>query len=127
MNNPQPIDPRHYSVRPEWIWTKDNENLTKTASLVVNLKHHKIGYLQQQFEQWLQKLSATKLKTAEYAYGGCGFKILAQSDTEIQLILFSAGQDALESLDELVQNLYSEIILHDPAIEVLWKELPLQS
>lgn len=119
-------DPRHYSVRPEWVWSAANPELSKTAKLEVSLSAVNGQILQQSFEQWLAQWPAIHAETETYSMGGCGLKLLAKSDNEIQILLFSGGQDALESLDDLVQNLYEGLIRDNKSIEVRWTELPIQ-
>lgn len=126
MSNRKTIDPRYYSVRPEWVWSEKNKDLIKIVKLEVHLKYLDERNLQDAFDFWLKQFPAIETKNTEYAIGGCGLKIISQSNTAIKIILFSSGQDVLESLDYVVESLYQTFIMNDSNIVVSWKELPIQ-
>lgn len=124
--NKQVVDQRHYSVRPEWVWSKKNKGLTKVALLKITLSHPEVGYIERAFQSWLEEINATKAEENDYYMGGCRAVIEKGQKQAMQLILSSGGQDALESLDYYVQLMYESIIQNDEKVTVTWEELPLQ-
>ena len=67
-----------------------------------------------------------KNTTNEYTIGGCGLTITQKSHNKMKIILFSAGQDVLDSLDYVAESLYQTLIMSDSNIHVRWKELPIK-
>ncbi len=124
--NKKIADQRHYSVRPEWVWSKKNKGLTKVALLKITLSHPEIGYVEQAFNAWLKEIQAHEAEPNDYYMGGCRAVIEKVQKQDMQLILSSGGQDALESLDYYVQLMYESIIQNDEKVTVTWEELPLQ-
>lgn len=126
--------PRHYQVRSEWVWSKANQDLSKRIVLKVDLSTLDQIALLPLLQQWLKSLGSFETESAtvntanikEYAIGGCGITVRPISDNAIQLLLFSGGQDALESLDDLVQDLYTKLIQPNKNIAVDWTELPIE-
>lgn len=126
MSKQKTIDPRYYSVRPEWAWSEKNKDLMQVVKLEVSLTTVDNRNIQDLFDFWLTQISATKNTTNEYTIGGCGLTITQKSHNKMKIILFSAGQDVLDSLDYVAESLYQTLIMNDSNILVRWKELPIK-
>lgn len=118
-------DSRYYSVRPEWIWSEDNHELTKVAALRITLISLIENRLQKALDVWLNSIHATETKNHQYYMGGCALEINSQTPTEIIMTLSSGGQDALESLEYYTESFYQSVIAPNEYIAVIWEELPL--
>lgn len=118
---------RFYRPRAAWVWDSDrNPNLEARVDLRVAL----LGYgAEAAVQSWLDDIGACGVGDAENVYvrGGCAIEIeQVTSDRRTSLLLSSGGQDALESLDELVLTVHEAVLVPHPDLGVQWEELPIE-
>ncbi|WP_077925148.1 hypothetical protein, partial [Wohlfahrtiimonas larvae] len=97
------------------------------ASLRIILKCDEANIIQKSMATWLIEIGAMNRSANIYDMGGCWLIIENSTDTTVEVLLSSSGQDVLESLDYYVQWLYQSIIESNKNISVRWEELPLYS
>lgn len=116
---------RFYRPRPEWVWDPDgNPRLEARVDLRVRLCGAVAGAAVQ---KWLTGIDARRISENVYVQGGGAIEIEDSSPEQSTLLLSSGGQDALESLDELVLTLHERILVLYPGLQVAWEELPLSN
>lgn len=118
---------QHYSVRPEWVWSKKNKRLDKIATLRIVLNNHDVNGIHAAMIIWLKEIGVTQRSKDTYDMGGCWLEIGSSTEKGLEILLSSSGQDVLESLDYYVQRLYQSVIEPDETMIVTWEELPLRS
>jgi len=110
------------------VWNlTTNPELTGTATLQVRLTHPEPGGAGAAVDDWLAGLGSSRVEGREgrHRKGGCDIEVRAGDSTTVELLLSSRGQDALESLDDLVQRFQTSILRQDDRMLVSWTELPI--
>lgn len=117
-----------YHVRADWVWNlTTNPGLTGTATLQVRLTHPEPGAARTAVDDWLAGLGSSRVAGREgrHRKGGCAIEVRAGDSPTVELLLSSRGQDALESLDDLVQRFQTSILRQDDRMLLSWTELPI--
>lgn len=112
-----------YRPRPQRVWNlKRNPELTKCVDLEVTLSG---AGTKSAVQHWIGVIGARQEHEHVFVHGGAAIEILTMCSGDIALLLSSGGQDALESLDELVESLHENIVLPHPDIAVKWVGKPI--
>lgn len=117
-----------YHVRADWVWNlTTNPGLTGAVTLQVRLVHPEPSAARAAVDDWLAGIGSSRVEGREgrHLKGGCVIEVRAGDSTTVELLLSSRGQDALESLDDLVQRFQTSTLRQDDRMLVSWTELPI--
>lgn len=119
------IHERFYRPRAAWIWDRKlNPNLETRVDLRVHLQG---PAALTPVHAWLEEIGARRVAENVYVRGGAAIEIEHATTAGSTLLLSSGGQDALESLDELVLTFHEFVLTPQPGLTVAWQELPTGS
>lgn len=116
---------RYYRPRPEWVWDRAaNPDLEARVDLRMHLRGPGAAAA---VTSWLKGIGARATGDEVWVRGGTAAQREHHPGDELTLLLSSGGQDALESLDELVLTFHEQVLVPHAQLEVTWEELPLES
>ncbi len=117
---------RYFRPRPEWVWDREaNPDLDAMALLKAHIRGPEPDELMEILRQWLAGHAAKPLSETLFVTGGAAVEIETHPPGQMDVLFTSGGQDALESLEDVVLGFHAAVLLRHPQISVWWEELPL--